>query len=175
VLGFFLSLLVLAWATAARLLLGLFLAFVVALTVAIQAKADGQAEDFAGCPGRQADDEGDHDPDVSPTDEFNFLAGEKGIVMHANAEKIKAAFATEGVVQGQHEDSVGREGVDEQGSDGHGQGIERPDIMTEEAMEARPVSLADVVAGIDEFGDIAMSHRKNPAGHERTEQKEEIG
>jgi hypothetical protein len=97
-----------------RLLLLLFLAFVVALTVAIQAKADGQAEDFAGCPGRQADDEGDNDPDVSPTDEFDLLAGEEGIVMHAGAVKIEAAFAAQGVIKGQHDDSLRNESVDQQ-------------------------------------------------------------
>ena len=111
--GFFLFLAFARTAAAAVLLL-VFLSFVVALTVAIQAKADGQAEDLAGCPSRKADDEGRNDPDVSPTDEFDLLAGEKGIMVHADAVEIEAAFAAEGVIQGHHDDTVRNERVDQQ-------------------------------------------------------------
>src|SRR5271170_6292130 len=130
----------LAGTTAARVLLLLFLALVVALAIAIQAKGDGQAEDLGGRPGRQADDDGDNDPDVSPTDEFDLLAGEQGIVMHAGAEQMEAAFATERVIHGERDDGAfGKESVDQQGSDGHGDGIEGPGVMTEEAMKAGPM------------------------------------
>jgi hypothetical protein len=44
--------------------------------------------------------------------------------------------------------------------------------MAEEAMEARPVSIVDVVAGVDEFGDITMPDGQHPAGHKSTEQQE---
>src|ERR1035438_7723847 len=43
--------------------------------------------------------------------------------------------------------------------------------MTEEQMELRPMSFADVVAGVDELGDIAMPYGENPSGHERGEEK----
>src|SRR5215211_2351751 len=38
--------------------------------------------------------------------------------------------------------------------------------MAEEAMEARPMSLADTIAAVDEFSDIAVPHRDNPSRHE---------
>src|SRR6266436_6030988 len=44
--------------------------------------------------------------------------------------------------------------------------------MAEEAMETRPVSVVDVVAGVDEFGNITMPDGQHPAGHEGTEQQE---
>ena len=108
------GLLAFAWAATAGVLLLIFLlAFVVALTIAIQAKGDGQAEDFAGCPGRQADDDGDNDPDVSPTDELDLLAGEQGIVMHAGAIEVEARFVAEGVIEDEHDHSRGHEGIDQ--------------------------------------------------------------
>src|SRR5438132_9233445 len=44
--------------------------------------------------------------------------------------------------------------------------------MAEEAMKARPVSVVNVVAGVDEFRDITMTDGQHPAGHEGTEQQE---
>jgi len=44
--------------------------------------------------------------------------------MHAGAKEIEAAFATEGVIKGQHDDAIGNEGVDQKGGDGHGERIE---------------------------------------------------
>ena len=159
-------------AAAATAVLFLLLAFVVALTIAIKAKADRQTKDLAGCPGRQADDDADNDPDMPPTDEFHLLAGKKRIVMHAGAVKVKAAFAAQRVVQGQHDHSLGNEGIDQQGSDGHGKGVERPSVMAEEAMKTRPVTVVDVVAGVDDLRDIAMADGQHPAGHQGTKQHE---
>ena len=172
VLGFVLFLSALAWAATACVLFLFLLAFIVALPIAIEAEGDGQAEDLGGRPGRQADNERHDDPDVSPTDEFHLLAGEQRIVMHAGAEKIEAALTTEGIVQSQHDDSVRDESIDDQGRDGHRQGVQAPDVVTEEAMEARPVTVVDVVTGVDEFGDKAMANGQDPTGHEGTEEHE---
>ena len=41
--------------------------------------------------------------------------------------------------------------------------------MAEEAMESRPMSVADIAAGEDDFGDEAVTLGEDPAGDDRNE------
>src|SRR5215213_3718654 len=52
-----------------------YLGFGVSLEIAVEAKADGQSEDFGGGPDGTGDDQGEDDPVVSPTDELESFAG----------------------------------------------------------------------------------------------------
>ena len=136
------------------LVLLLLLAFIVALAIAIQPESNGQTEDLGGRPERTADDQGEHDPIVSPANEFDGLARDEWIVMHAGPIEVEAAFATERVIDRQSDDPSGREGVDQQGGECQADTIEGPDVLAEEAMETRPVPLAHPITRINEFGDI---------------------
>ena len=80
------------------------------LAVAVQAHGDGQGEDFGRCPNGEGDDQGQHDPVVSPTDQGFARTGDERVVMHAGAVEGQSAFATEGVVDGPEEGvPLGRE------------------------------------------------------------------
>jgi hypothetical protein len=146
--------------------LGVLLAFAIALAIAIETKADGQSEDLGGCPKRQAYDQTQDDPVVPPTDELDGLAGQERIVMHAGAEQVEAAFATERVVESEQHRPLRDEGGEQEPRQDQAEVIESPGVMTEEAMKSRPMADADLIAAIDEFRDIAMSHGRNPAGHQ---------
>ena len=78
------------------------------LAVAVQAHGDGQGEDFGPCPRGEGDDQGQHDPVVSPTDQGFGATGDEGVVMHAGAVEGQPAFATEGVVDGPEEGGAQR-------------------------------------------------------------------
>src|SRR2546423_1392048 len=62
----------------------------------------------------------------------------------------------------------GEDGGDELG-EGHGEGIEVPGGVAEEAMEAGPVPDADLAAGEDDLGDIAVAMREDPPGDDHRE------
>ena len=137
------------------------------LAVAVQADGDGQGEDFGGCPGGEGDDQAEHDPVVSPTDQGFGAAGDERVVMHAGAVEGQPAFATEGVVDGPEEGGARGEDRDDQLGQVHGEGVDVPGGMAEEAMEPRPVSVADMAAGEDDFGDEAVPLGEDPAGDDR--------
>ena len=52
---------------------------------------------------------------------------------------------------------------------GRGGGVDVPGGMAEEAMEPRPVSVADVATGEDDLGDEPVPLGEHPAGHDRDE------
>ena len=54
-------------------------------------------------------------------------------------------------------------------SEAQGEGIDVPGGMAEEAMEPRPVAVADVPAGEDDLGDEAVPLREDPAGDDHQE------
>ena len=87
-------------------------------------------------------------------------------MMHAAAIEGEAAFATQGVIDGPKQGSAKREDGDDQFGQMHGQNIEVPGGMAEEAVKATPMSVVQVAAGEDNLGNIPVPVRKNPAtGH----------
>ena len=105
------------------------------LAVAVQAHGDGQGEDFGRCPDGEGDDQGQHDPVVSPTDQGFGAAGDERVVMHAGAVEGQPAFATEGVIDGPEEGGARGENPDDRLGQAHGEGIDVPGGVAEEAME----------------------------------------
>ena len=94
-------------------------------------------------------------------------AGDERVVMHAGAVEGQAAFAAEGVVDGPEESGPrGEDGDDELGQ-GHGEGVEVPGGVAEEAMEPAPVADADLAAGEDDLGDVAVAVGEDPAGDDQ--------
>src|SRR3954451_14891115 len=140
-----------------------------ALAVLVEAEGDGQGKDLGGGPERVDEDQAEDDPVVSPTDQGFGAAGDQRVVMHAGAVEGQSALAAEGVVDGPEEGGArGEDGGDELG-EGHGEGIEVPGGVAEEAMEAGPVPDADLAAGEDDLGDIAVAMREDPPGDDPRE------
>ena len=83
--------------------------------------------------------------------------------MHAGAVEGQSSFAAEGVVDGPEESGTGGEDGDDQFGQEQGQGVDVPGGMAEEAMEPAPMAVADVAAGEDDLGDIAVTMGENPA------------
>src|SRR3954463_12772016 len=135
-----------------------------ALAVAIEAKGDGQGEDLGGGPERVDDDQAEDDPVVSPTDQGFGAAGDQRGVSNAGAVEGQAALAAEGVVDGPEQGGPGGEDRGDELGEGHGEGVEIPGGVAEEAMEAGPVSDADLAAGEDDLGDVAVAMGEDPSG-----------
>ena len=139
------------------------------LAVDVQPGGDGQGEDLGGRPEGVDDDQTEDDPVVSPTDQGLGPAGDERVVVHAGAVEGQAALATEGVIDGPEELGARGEDRHDQLGQGHGEGVDVPGGMAEEAMESRPVAVADVAAGEDDFGDEAVALGEDPAGDDRDE------
>ena len=84
---------------------------------------------------------------MPPTDERLGLARNKRIMMHAAAIKREAAFAAQGVIDGPKQGPAKGEDGDDQFGQMHGQDIEVPGGMAEEAVEAAPMAVVQVAAG----------------------------
>ena len=91
----------------------------------------------------EGDDQGQHDPVVSPTDQGLGATGDERVVMHAGTVEGQPAFATEGVVDGPEEGGARGENRDDQLGQAHGEGVDVPGGVAEEAMKPRPVSVSD--------------------------------
>src|SRR5262249_44251872 len=122
-----------------------------------------------GCPERVDDDQAEDDPVVSPTDQGFGTAGDQGIVMHAGAVESQSAFAAESVVDRPEEGGTWGEDRDDEAGEMHGEDVEGPGRVAEEAMKTAPVSDADLAGGKDEVGDVAVAMGKQPAGDDRGE------
>ena len=72
-------------------------------------------------------------------------------------------IAAEGVVDGPEEGGPRSEDRETTLGQVHGEGIEVPGGLAEEAMEPAPMSVADVAAGEDDLGDIAVTMGEDPA------------
>ena len=145
--------------------LGVFLlALGQSLAVAIEPHGDGQSEDFGRRPKRMDDEQAQHDPVVSPTDQRFGATGDERVVVHAGAKKRQAAFTAQGVIDGPKQGGARREERGDELSQVHGQDIKVPGGKTEEAMEAAPVSVVEIAAGENDVGDIAMPVREYPPG-----------
>src|SRR5271157_1989847 len=73
------------------------------------------------------------------------------------------AFATEGVVDRPEESGARGENRDDQLGQAHGEGVDVPGGVAEEAMKPRPVPVADTATGEDDFGHVAVTLRDDPA------------
>ena len=109
---------------------------------------------------------------MSPTDQGFGAAGDEGVVMHAGTVEGQAAFAAEGVVDGPEESGARSENGDDELGEVHGEGVEVPGGVTEEAMEPAPVADTDLAAGEDDLGDIAVTVGENPT---RDDDREGLG
>ena len=129
----------------------------------------GKAKTLVGAQNGMDEDQAEDDPVVSPTDQGLGAAGDQRVVMHAGAVEGQAAFAAEGVIDGPEEGGPRGEDRDDELGQGHGEGIEVPGGMAEEAMEPGPVADADVAAGEDDLGDVAVAMGEDPAGDDHDE------
>ena len=55
------------------------------------------------------------------------------------------------------------ENRDDQLGQAHGEGVDVPGGVAEEAMKPRPVSVSDTATGEDDFGHVAVTLRDDPA------------
>ena len=100
---------------------------------------------------------------MPPTDQGLGPAGDQRVVVHAGPIEGQPALATEGVVDGPEEGGTRGEDRDDRLGQAHGEGVDVPGGVTEEAMEPRPVSVADMTTGEDDFGHLAVPLGENPA------------
>src|SRR6478672_11548173 len=105
------------------------------LAVAVEAEGDGQGKDLRASPEGMDDDQAEDDPVVSPTDQGFGPARDERIIMHAGTVEGQSTFAAEGVVDGPDESSPWSENRDDELGKVHGECVEIPGGVTEEAME----------------------------------------
>src|SRR5262249_58536081 len=122
---------------------------------------DGQGETRSGRGEGVDDDETEDDPVVAPSDQGLGPAGDERVVVHAGAVEGQPALAAEGVIDGPEQLGARGEDRHDHPGEGHGEGVEVPGGVTEEAMESRPVADADVAAGEDDLGDEAVPLRED--------------
>jgi hypothetical protein len=115
------------------------------LAVAVEPRGHGQGKDLGGGPERVDDENAEDDPVMPPSDQWFLTAGNEWVVVHAGAVEGQSSSPRERVVDGPKERGARCE-------DGDGEGVEAPSGVAEEAMEAAPVSIADIAAGEDELG-----------------------
>src|SRR5512135_478071 len=133
-----------------------------ALAVAVQTHGDGQGEDLGRCPGGEGDNQGQHDPVVSPTDQGLGATGDERIIMHTGAVEGQPAFAAEGIINGPEEGGARAENGDDQLGKVHAESVDVPGSVAEEAMKPRPVAVSDTATGEDDFGYVAVALGEDP-------------
>src|SRR3954452_21021878 len=89
--------------------------------------------------------------------------------MHAGTVERESTFAAEGVIDGPDESSPWSEHRDDELGQVHGESVQIPGGVTEEAMEAAPVADTDLAAREDDLGDIAVTVGEDPAGDDPRE------
>ncbi len=140
------------------------LAFGEPLSIAIESCRHGQGEDLGGGPEGIDDKDREDNPVMSPTDQGLLAAGDQRVMVHAGAVEGQASSATKCVIDGPEQSGARcKDGDDESGKDQR-EGVEVPGGVAEEAMESRPVTVADVSTGEDDFGDEEAPLGKDPAG-----------
>ena len=118
------------------------------------------------------DDDAEDDPIMPPTDEGLLAAGDEWVVVHAGAVEGEPSSATECVIDGPEECGARCEDGDDELGEHECEGVDVPGGVAEEAMEAGPVSVGDVAAGEDDFGDEEVSLGEDPAGDDLNEGRE---
>ena len=86
--------------------------------------------------------------------------------MHAGAIESQPTLAAEGVVDRPEESGAWGEDRNDELGEVHGERIEVPGGVAEEAMKPRPVSVSDMATGEDDFGHVAAALGENPACHD---------
>ena len=79
------------------------------------------------------------------------------------AIKGESAFAAQGVIDGPQQRGARRQERGDQLGQIHGEYVDVPGGVTEEAMKATPMSVVEMAAGENDVGDVAMPMRENPA------------
>ena len=133
------------------------------LSVAVQPHGDRQGEDFRRRPEGLHDDQAEHNPIVSPTDQGLGATGDQRIVVHTGTVESQPSFAAEGIVDGPEQSGTGSQNGADQFSQEQTQDVDVPGGMAEEAMKSAPMAVAHVAAGEDDLGQIAVPMRKDPA------------
>jgi len=87
--------------------------------------------------------------------------------MHTGAKDTQATFATKSIITSEHDDSVWPDkGFDDQLSKQPPEMVDIPDSLAEETVIVREVPIANRITGDNQIGDIAMSDRESPSGHQ---------
>ena len=133
------------------------------LSIAVQPHGDRQGEDFRGRPEGLHDDQAEHNPIVSPTDQGLGATGDQRIVVHTGAVESQSSFAAEGIVDGPEQSGTGSQNGADQFSQEQTQDVDVPGGLAEEAMKPAPMAVAHVAAREDDLGQIAVPMGKNPA------------
>ena len=128
-----------------------------------------QGEDFGRRREWIDDQQAENNPVVSPTDQGLGATGDERIVVHTGTIERQPALSAEGVIYRPEQRSSRSKDRDNELSQDHGQGIDIPGGMAEEAMEPRPMAVADVAAGEDDLSDVAVSLGENPASDDLNE------
>ena len=139
-----------------------FLPFGESLSIAVQPHRDRQGEDLRGRPPRLHDDQAEHNPIVSPTDQGLGTTGDQRIVVHTSTVESQPSFATKSIVDGPKQSGTAGQDSANQSGEEQSQGVQVPGGVTEEAMEPAPMPVADIAAGEDDFRYEAMPRRKDP-------------
>jgi hypothetical protein len=98
------------------------------------------------------DENAEDDPVMPPSDQWFLTAGNEWVVVHAGAVEGQSSSPRERVVDGPKERGARCEDGDDELGESECEGVEAPSGVAEEAMEAAPVSIADIAAGEDELG-----------------------
>src|ERR1700727_3622786 len=119
-------------------------------------------KDLGGSAGRMNDDDAEDDPIMSPTDQRLLAAGDERVVVHAGAVEGQPSSSAERVIDGPGERGARCDEGDDEPGEHECEGVDVPGGVAEEAMKAAPVSVGDVSAGEDDFGDEEMSLGEDP-------------
>src|SRR6516165_4189303 len=84
--------------------------------------------------------------------------------MHPGTVDGQAAFAAQGVIDGEQQRTSRREHTCHEHGQTHVEKIETPGSIAEEAMKARPMPVGDIATREDDVGDEAMAMREGPPG-----------
>ena len=146
-----------------------FLPFGEPLMVAVEPGGHGQGEDLGGSPGRMDNDDAEDDPIMSPTDQRFLAAGDERVVVHAGAVEGQPSSPAERVIDGPEDRGPRCDDGDDELGEHECEGVDVPGGVAEEAMKAAPVSVGDVSAGEDDFGDEEVSLGEDPASDDLDE------
>ena len=91
-------------------------------------------------------------------------------MVHASSKNAQASFSTERIIARENDNGVlPDQRANNQLGKQFPEPIDIPNGLREESVIIREVAIAGRIAGDDQIGDIAMSSRENPAGHQKAE------
>jgi hypothetical protein len=83
--------------------------------------------------------------------------------MHAGRIEGQPALPTEGVIDRSEDKGAWGEDRNDELGQPHGERVDVPGGMAEEAMKPRSVPVADMATGEDELGHVTMTLREDPS------------